>query len=226
MLISARAISMAAALCAAAACAFTAPPARAAAICGNGTYAYAGFDGRSPTDGVSATISQAGALDVRNGHVAGWVGVVDENTGSAWLQVGLSALPSATTSGIYYEVAAPGHAPVYHQLQTSVTPGVSHRFAVLELGSRPSWWRVWVDGKPVTAPINLLGSHHRWSAQAFGESWAGTATGECNSYAYTFANVSMLGADRRPAGPSVTAVHDPSYAIVRLSQTSFVATSV
>src|ERR1700756_1368118 len=122
MLTSARAISMAAALFAAAACAFTALPARASSICGNGTYAYAGFDGRSPTDGVSATISQAAALDVRSGHVAGWVGVVDENTGSAWLQVGLSALPSATTSGIYYEVAAPGHAPVYHQLQASITP--------------------------------------------------------------------------------------------------------
>jgi hypothetical protein len=226
MLISARALSMAAALFAAVACAFTASPARAAAICGNGTYAYAGFDGRSPSHGVSATISQAGALDVRDGHVAGWVGVVDENTGSSWLQVGLSALPSATTSGIYYEVAAPGHAPVYQQLQASVTPGVAHRFAVLELSSRPDWWRVWVDGKPATAPIHLLGSHGRWSAQAFGESWAGTSTGVCNSYAYTFADVSLLGADRRPAGPSVTAVHDPSYAIVRLSQTSFVATSV
>jgi hypothetical protein len=225
MSLSAISLSIAAAFFAAAACAFTASPARAAAICGNGTYAYAGFDGGSASDGVSATISQSGALDVRNGHVAGWVGVVDENTGSSWLQVGLSALPDATTSGIYYEVAAPGHGAVYHQLQVSVAPGVAHRFAVLELVSRPSWWRVWVDGKPATAPIHLRGSHHRWSAQAFGESWAGTSTGPCNSYAYAFADVSLLTDARRPAGRSVTAVHDPSYAIVRLSETSFVATS-
>ena len=84
---------------------------------------------------------------------------------------------------------------------------------------------VWVKGKrPQTMTHDLQRVAHQ-SAQAFGESWAGTSTGVCNSYAYTFADVSLLGADRRPAGPSVTAVHDPSYAIVRLSQTSFVARS-
>jgi hypothetical protein len=225
MLISARDLPIAAALLAAAACAFTASPARAAAICGNGTYAYAGFDGRSAANGVSATIAQAGPLAVRSGHVAGWVGVVDESTGSSWLQVGLSALPDATASGIYYEVAAPGHEPVYHLLQASVTPGATHRFAVLELRSRPNWWRVWVDGRPATPPLHLRGSHGRWSAQAFGESWAGTSTGACNSYAYSFADVSLLAGDRRQAGLSVAAVQDPSYAVVRRSQTSFVATS-
>jgi len=225
MSISARAPSLAAALFAAAACAFTASPARAAAICGNGTYAYAGFDGRSASDGVSATISQSGALDVRDGHVAGWIGVVDENTGNSWLQVGLSALPDATTSGIYYEVAAPGNGAVYHQLQAGVTPGVAHRFAVLELKNRPNWWRVWVDGRPVTAPLHLRNSHDRWIPQVLGESWTGTSTGLCNRYAYAFADVSLLTADRRPAGASVTAVQNLSYAIVHLSQTSFVATS-
>lgn len=216
---------MLAALIAAAACAFTAAPARAAAICGNGTYAYAGFDGRAATTGVSATIAQAGPLQVRNGHVAGWIGVVDESSDGAWLQVGLSALPNATTSTIYYEVAVPGHGPVYHQLQASVTPGVPHRFAVVEQTRRPSWWVVWVDGRPATAAIHLAGSHHRWKAQVLGESWAGTATGVCNSYRYAFADVSLLAGDRRPADLSVTAIQDPSYAIVRLSQTSFIATS-
>jgi hypothetical protein len=211
---------MAAALIAAAACAFSASPARAAAICGDGTYAYAGFDGRSPSAGVSATIAQAGPLQVSRGHVAGWIGVVDEGTGSAWLQVGLSALANDTVSGIYYEVAFPGHAPVYHQLQATVTPGVPHRFAVLEVQRRPSWWRVWVDGKPATAPLHLRGSHHRWTAQALGESWAGTATGACNAYAYAFGSVSLLRSGRVPP------VADPHYAVLLRSPASFVATSV
>jgi hypothetical protein len=218
-----RHIPLAAACLSAAACAFTAAPARAAAICGHGMYAYAGFDGRSATSGVSATIAQAGPLEVRGGHVAGWIGIVDPSTDSAWLQVGLSALPNDTASGIYYEVAVPGGAPVYHQLATAITPGVAHRFAVLE--ERPNWWVVWVDGKAVTAPIHLRGSHRRWTAQALGESWAGPANGICNSYAYGFGHVSLLGGARQPAGISVAAVHDPSYAIVRLSQTSFLAKS-
>src|SRR5437764_15485209 len=127
---SLRHIMVAAAVSAAAACAFSAPS-NAAAICGNGTYAYAGFDGGTGTRGMSATISQAGPLGVRDGHVAGWVGVVDPRTDAAWLQVGLSALPNDTTSEIYYEVAFPGHAPVYHRVHTGVAMGEPHRFAVL-----------------------------------------------------------------------------------------------
>src|SRR5438105_12295027 len=211
---------VAAAVSAAAACAFSAPS-NAAAICGNGTYAYAGFDGGTGTRGVSATITQAGPLEVRNGHVAGWVGVVDPRTDAAWLQVGLSALPNETTSEIYYEVAFPGHEAVYHQLRSGVGAGERHRFAVLELKSRPNWWRVWVDGKPATAPLHLRGSHGRWSAQVLGESWAGTASGACNTYRYAFDGVSLLAANGR-----MPAQHDPNYTVVRRSPTSFVATSL
>jgi hypothetical protein len=221
MMISARVLPISAAVFAAAACACTASPARAAAICGNGTYAYAGFDGGTGSRGVSATISQAGPLEVRNGHVAGWIGVVDPRTDTAWLQVGLSALPTETTSEIYYEVALPGHAAVYHQLRTGVAAGEPHRFAVLELQGRPNWWRVWVDGKPATAPLHLRGSHGRWSAQVLGESWAGTASGTCNTYRYAFDGVSLLA-----AGGRMPAVHDRNYAVVRRSRTSFVATSL
>jgi hypothetical protein len=221
MPISARHIPLGVALIAAAVCAFSASPARAASICGDGTYAYAGFDGGTGTRGVSATISQAGPLGVRDGHVAGWVGVVDPRTDAAWLQVGLSALPNDTTSEIYYEVAFPGHAPVYHQVRTGVAVGEPHRFAVLELQGRSNWWRVWVDGKPATAPLHLQGSHGRWSAQVLGESWAGTASGACNTYRYAFDGVSLLAANVR-----MPAQHDPNYAVVRRSPTSFVATSL
>ncbi len=52
---------------------------------------------------------------------------------------------------------------------TSSSPPASnaakkHRFIVLEMASRKSWWRVWVDGKPVSPPINLPGSHGIWAA--------------------------------------------------------------
>lgn len=170
---------------------------------------------------MSATIDQAGRLEVREGHVAGWIGVVDPTTAAAWLQVGLSAMPNDTTSGIYYEVAFPGHAPVYHLLRTNITVGESHRFAVLEVQRRPNWWRVWLDGRAVTPPLHLRGSHDRWSAQVLGESWAGATSGTCNAYAYAFGDVSLLA-----AGGRVPALHDPNYAVHRRSQSSFVATSI
>src|SRR5437763_186375 len=82
-------------------------------------------------------------------------------------------------------------------------------FAVLELKSRPNWWRVWVDGKPATAPLHLRGSHGRWSAQVLGESWAGNASGTCNTYRYSFDGVSLLA-----EGGRVPAFHDPNYAVL------------
>ena len=217
---SIRRLFLAAAAIAAAACAYGAP-ARAAAICGEGTYAYAGFDGRGTTRGVSATIGQAGPLQVRDGHVAGWIGIVDPNTDAAWLQVGLSAMPNDTSSAIYYEVAFPGQKPTYHLLRSDIAIGESHRFAVLEVPHRPSWWRVWLDGRPVTVALHLRGSHGRWSAQALGESWAGTASGACNSYAYSFGDVSLLSRDER-----LPALHDPNYVVLRRSPSGFLASSV
>ena len=195
--------------------------ARATAICGEGTYAYAGFDGHTASRGVSAAIAQTGPLQVRAGHVAGWIGVVEPNAAEGWLQIGLSALPSDTTSAIYYEVASPGQAPTYHQLATGVAAGQQHRFAVLEVPSRPSWWRVWLDGKPASPPLFLRGSHGRWTAQVLGESWAGTATGTCNDYSYGFSGVSLLEPRDRAA-----MLDDPNYAVLRRSKSSFVATSV
>ena len=200
--------------------------ARAAGICGEGTYAYAGFGGGADTSGIAATIGQAGPLDVRDGHVAGWVGIVDPVSGSAWLQAGLSALPSDTTSRIYYEVAFPGRTPAYHELEADVRVGVRHRFAVLELRARPGWWRVWLDGRPATAPLHLRGSHHHWTAQAIGESWAGAASGSCNRYAYAFRDVFMLGVGgRRTAALGRSTDSDPDYAVERRSRASFVAAS-
>jgi hypothetical protein len=210
-----RHIPVAVAAVAAAVCAATLP-ARAAAVCGEGIYSYAGLAQGTVASGVRATIGQAGPLDVHDGHVAGWIGVVDPRTGAAWLQAGLSAFPGDTTSTIYYEVAFPGKAPVYHELRTGIGAGEAHRFAVLELPTQPDWWQVWVDGRPTTPPLHLRGSHGRWIAQALGESWAGAADGACNGYAYGFSDVSLrLGSMRQ----------DPNYAVVRRSASGFVAAS-
>jgi len=199
--------------------------ARASAICGEGTYAYAGytgFSGRTGTAGVAARIGQAAALGVRSGHVAGWVGVVDPRSGEAWLQAGLSALPGATRSDAYYEVAVPGHDPVYHEL--ALPPG-SHRFAVLEARGRPGWWTVSVDGRPVASPVHLPGSHGRWVPQVLGESWAGQTSGACNAYAYAFSGVQLLAAGKPAAGITGPLRADADYVVLGRSQRSFVAAS-
>ena len=223
-MLSLRHTLVAAALTAAAACAFSAP-ANAAPTCGSGTYAYAGFDGTSASRGVSATIEQAGPLQVRSGHVAGWVGVVSPDA-SAWLQVGLSALTNDTTSAIYYEVAFPGKAPAYHVVRRFVGAGEPHRVAVLEQPWNPGWWVVWVDGEPVGEPMHLAGSDRRWTAQVLGESWAGATSGACNAYTYGFSGVSVLSAGRRHAGARQLArVADPNYVVLRSSRSSFTAGS-
>jgi hypothetical protein len=211
---------------AAAALVAAAAPARAASVCGEGTYAYAGFALDSVTHGVSASIAQAGPLEVRAGHVAGWIGVVAPDIADGWLQVGLSARPGDTTSQIYYEVASPGKAPAYHDVGRFVGTGQPHRFAVLELRRRPGWWRVWVDGEPATAPIHLRRSHNRWTTQVTGESWTGQTSGPCNRYAYAFTHVSLRGSDGRPAvGLVGSAQDDPNYTLVHRTRSSFVATS-
>jgi len=132
------------------------------------------------------------------GHVGGWVGVGGTQAGpggtAEWLQVGLAAFPGDQTMQMYYEVTLPRTQPRYVELQSNVAPGTSHRFAVLEMRNRDNWWRVWVDGRPVSAPIHLPDSHGSWYPQAMGESWNG-GVGACNSYAFRFADVDVATAD-------------------------------
>jgi hypothetical protein len=219
-----RHLSMAAAFTAAAACACTASPARATTTCGEGTYAYAGFAERTAMSGVSATIQQDGPLAVHAGHVAGWIGVVDPNTGDAWLQVGLSALPGQATSAIYYEVAAPGHDPVYHQVATGIAANEPHTFAVVEQPSAPDRWVVWVDGRPAGPPMHLAGSRN-WTAQVLGESWAGEQSGPCNAYSYGFAHVRLVSARGSAVPIAGRPIANAYYTVTNRTRSGFVASS-
>jgi hypothetical protein len=184
-------------------------PSRAA--CGSGAhgapgYAYAGHLADREAHGVSATISALSAPSVLAGHVAGWVGVGGPGAGprgeDQWLQVGLAAWPQSPLI-LYVEVTHPGARPKLIPLETGVQLGQPRRVAVLELGRRPGWWRVWVEGRPVTAPIHLPGSSGRWRPIATAESW-NEERGTCNAFAFRFEQVSVArapGGSWRPFAP-------------------------
>jgi hypothetical protein len=185
--------------------AFVVPYRASAAICGEGTYAYAGMGSRETVSGVAATIVPTAAPTVRDGHVDGWVGVggvgLGANGADEWIQIGLTSAPGDVENRIYYEIQRPGRPVVLRVLRRGVAVGRQHRFAVLELADRPNWWRAWLDGSPVSVAVFLPASHDRWTAQAVGESWAGMTTGACNAYAYAFSNLTVAGARDRVWAP-------------------------
>jgi len=165
--------------------------------CGNTNgYSYAGIGAPSQAYGISALITPLNAFDVVDGHVAGWVGVGGPGEGpngtNEWLQVGYSGYPSITGSDIYYEVARPGSRyPTYHQVAAGLPVGTASKVTVLEMHSRPNWWRVWLNHKAVSPPIRLPDSHDRWSPIATAESWDGGTRGTCNTFLYRFRHVAI-----------------------------------
>src|SRR5579871_136908 len=201
--------------------------------CGAQAYAYAGMQAASKAHGVEATLSPTAAPAVTDGHVGGWIGLGGTSAGpggaAEWIQTGLAAFPSDATSQIYYEVTVAGSQPQYTEVVGNVRSGQSHKLAVLEMANRPAWWRVWVDGKPVSPPIHLPGSDDSWYPQAIAENWNGDA-GACNDYSYRFSDVSLAQADGgvwRPLEAS-SVVQDSGYRVTQISKTprSFVAASL
>lgn len=171
-------------------------PAGATAVeaCGKAGYSYAGFQSAGAAHGVRATLAALASPQVRNGHVAAWVGVGGVGAGPTgrdqWLQVGLNAFPG-TGSNLYYEVSR-GGTPSYHELAAGVEAGTRHRVAVLEVAARPGWWRVWLDARPVSRPIYLPGSSGRFAPIATAEAWDG-GTRVCNRFAYRFDRLAVAG---------------------------------
>jgi len=169
--------------------------------CPAGAYTYAGLVGFGTVSGVGATVTPAvNGFDVLSGHVAGWVGVGGPGEGPGgsdeWLQAGLATFPLLDGHDVYYELARPGLAPTYHRVEASLVPGSAVRVGVLEMHGRANWWRVWVNGTPVSAPIYLPASHGRWRPMVTAESWDGGAS-SCNAFLYAFTTVSVA---RRPGG--------------------------
>jgi hypothetical protein len=171
----------------------TASAGRAACGSGNTGYTYAGSQSTYIGHGVRASITAARTPAVAAGHVAGWVGVGGPGQGAngqdAWLQVGLASLPGLEPL-LYTEITRNGGTPQFRVLEDAVPVGESRQVAVLEMGRRPGWWRVWVNGEPATQPIHLRGSSGRWAPIATAESWDG-GEAACNSFSFRFERVSV-----------------------------------
>jgi hypothetical protein len=169
-----------------------------ALACGTGGYTYAGVAAARHAYGIRASITPLPAFNVVSGHVAGWVGVGGPGQGAngadEWLQVGFSGFPAANDNSLYYELNRPGGRPTYHEIAAGVPTGGAQRVAVLEVSGRRDWWRVWLNGSPVSKPIHLPASHGRWAPMATAESWDGGTGGSCNGFLYRFGSVSVAGA--------------------------------
>jgi len=175
--------------------------------------------------GVGAAIAALQAPDVKDGHVAGWVGIVSKHA-DGWIQVGLSAAPGAGTNDVYLEYAAPGRDPQYTVLRPDVAVGERHRLAVSELSSRPGWWQATVDGSRIGAAVFLPGSHGHWHAQVLGESW-NDDSGACNAYSYAFSGVALASAPSHhwAALRGYSSFEDAGYALTWRSASHFVAST-
>ena len=199
----------------------------ASAACTASGYTYAGLEGWDSIHGVSATLTVVYRPVVTAGHVAAWVGVGGFGTGSGgadeWLQAGISAVPGRAPR-VYYEFVRPGTSRRYAEIGAAVQPGQHRRIALVELARRPTWWRVWVDGRPVTAPLHLPGKTS-WEPTATAESW-NPGGAMCNTYAFRFDQLQATGATRGGrwrAWSHVSPFRDGGTAVRRLGRTAFLA---
>lgn len=180
-------------------------------------------------DGISAVLTSLAQPAVESGHVAGWVGVGGPGEGPGgsdeWIQVGLNTRPG-TGNTLYYEVVRPGIGASYGEVAANVRNGRPLRVAVLETASRRNAWRVWVDGRPVTPPIVLAGSHRALTPMAMGESWDGGQPA-CNHFSYRFEGVSVASAPGGSwqAASDAAVLEDPGYRVVRRAFASFDASA-
>jgi len=164
------------------------------AACTARPYAYAGLVANAYRPGIKATIAATKPADVKNGHVAGWIGVGGPKAGpngtAEWLQAGLNVVADGSAE-IYSEQTTPGQSPVYTTLG-KVVVGKAYRIAVVEISDRPGTWHVLLNGKVVSPPVSLPGSHDAFQPMAMTESWNGNVP-SCNDFSYRFAGVMVGG---------------------------------
>ena len=199
-----------------------------------GGYSYAGHQAASRGHGVRASITLTRRPTVGAGHVAGWVGVGGRgqgaNGGDAWIQAGIASLRGLGTV-LYAEITREADEPELVVVDDDVVVGRPYRIAVLEVAGRPGWWRVWVDGEPVTAKVHMQGTSGRWAPIVTAESWnAGTSA--CNDFAFRFEHVSVSANTRGAWHPFISGHRflDGTHALRDLTTTrdrsaAFVATS-
>jgi hypothetical protein len=196
----------------------------ATAGCGWSGYSYAGVLGERPATAVAATLTVVRTAHVESGHVAAWVGVGGAGAGpggqDAWLQTGLVARAGRQHT-LYVEWRRPRSGRQYVVVQARVALGEAHRLLVRELPRRPSVWRAFVDGRPVSPPLRLGHGPSRLPGVATAESWDGGRTA-CNRFGYRYENVSMT-VGGQPV--RLLELEDPGYRIERRERTSFLARS-
>jgi hypothetical protein len=178
-----------------------------ARACANG-YGYAGVASRYGVGGVAATITAVEAPGVASGHAAAWVGVGGAHAGrggsSAWLQAGLAAFPRAGLR-LYVEAVSPGHRRRFVDLGP-VAVGQHYRVSVVEVARNV--WRAVVDGRAVSRPAYVPAPRGSWRGVATAETWA-SAGAACNTYAYRFDSVSVLGKRGWTPAAAVEAIGSP-----------------
>jgi hypothetical protein len=186
-------VAIAAALGGAASCA-NASAALTSTTCTRSPYAYAGLIANSDAAGIKATIIATRPATVRDGHVAGWIGVGGPSAGpngkAEWLQAGLNVV-AGKRAELYSELTQPGRDPAYTTLGY-VAVGKPYHLAVVELASAPGTWQILLNGKPASEPVLFPGSHGAFQPMAMTESWNDNVP-SCNDYAYRFESVVIAG---------------------------------
>jgi len=204
-----------------------APSALPASRCSSQSYAYAGLFSNLAAGGIKATVTTLAAAQVRNGHVAGWIGVGGTNAGpggaAEWLQTGVQKSAGGDTE-LYAETTRPGGSPTYQTLVSDVRPGTPYRLEVVELAGQADVWQVWLDGRPATSPVSLPGSSH-FEPMVMSESWNG-GTPTCNGFDYRFGNLQIATSPGSWVGLTNTqTLSDTGYHITDRTLSGFTATS-
>jgi hypothetical protein len=175
----------------AALCAAGAPSARAA--CGWSGYSYAGVRANDAVAGIAATLTELRPARVERGHVAAWIGIGGFGAGphgtDAWLQVGLAVRRGGGRAQLFWELKQPRYRARIVMAPIAARPGRPIRVAVIEM--RPGVWRVWANGRPLTVPVYLPGSHDTWRPVATAENWDGGVRG-CNGFSFRFSDVRVV----------------------------------
>jgi hypothetical protein len=209
--------------------AFTAASPTPASSCVTSGYTYAGLEGWDGSHGVAATVSVVGVPMVAAGHVAGWIGIGGYGAGpggsDVWLQAGVSALPGGRPH-VYYEFKSAGADRKYVQVGGVVRSGEPRRLALREIAGRPTWWRVWVDGRAITPALHLSG-RRAWMPTATAESWDG-GTGSCNMYSFRFdrVRVAKVAGGRWQAWSHASTFSDGGSVVRRVGRGGFLAAAL